>query len=313
MGFSDYFNLSFIFGLLLSILFIVMYYHFNNKFKEQEHKIATMFNIVSMVVEDVNGLKSRVVGGGGSPYLEENMKTINLNLNDPDYTELIEVSDDENDDVEEVEGSTEELNLIDDDDLDLEEVLENNDLVEDEDEDIEDEDEDEDIEDEYIEDDDEAEEKESMFGELDLYGMRDSDLDDTDDDATVNEAAEKNSSDMTTSAADMGVEEVHLHLGDEDKHIVRIEPTEINDINVEPALNPIKIFKVDLNATPNDIPAHEEEPAYVKDDDDFIVTATSLDYKKMSVQQLRQIVTEKGLHNNPQHLKKQELLKLLNV
>jgi hypothetical protein len=38
-----------------------------------------------------------------------------------------------------------------------------------------------------------------------------------------------------------------------------------------------------------------------------------MDYKKLSLNKLKSVVLEKGLVNDPSKLKKQELLKLLNV
>jgi hypothetical protein len=125
---SDLFSVSFLAFLgiiVLAIALLVVY--FESKSREQNHKIASMFSVVSTLAEDLNNVKmglnqlafSGMNGGmnGVGPSLAENIHPFNQN------NHLIEVSDD---DEEEDENDSEE------DENDSEEEDENDSEEEDE-------------------------------------------------------------------------------------------------------------------------------------------------------------------------------------
>ena len=120
-SFIDIFNPSFFMFLgvvvLVAALLIV---YFESKMREQDHKISSMFSLVTAITDELNSVKMIALSGGGGggglrpnyiipddgPKLEESMPIIEIR-NDESIT-LIEVSDDECDDEEEDEAEDEE-------------------------------------------------------------------------------------------------------------------------------------------------------------------------------------------------------------
>jgi len=99
---ADFFNPSFFLYLGIIILAIaILVVFFESKLREQNHKISSMFSIVSTLAEDMNKMKydlSNIImishGGNGIP-LEQNMPIFET-MKTKD--ELINVSDDEDND-----------------------------------------------------------------------------------------------------------------------------------------------------------------------------------------------------------------------
>ena len=97
---ADLFSPTFLIflGILILVACLLVVY-FENKAREQNHRIASMLSLVSTLAEDVNGIKFGLNHlavnyiGGGQP-LEQNIETNNF-LNQEN---LIPVSDDEEDD-----------------------------------------------------------------------------------------------------------------------------------------------------------------------------------------------------------------------
>ena len=97
---ADLFSPTFLvfLGILLLVVALLVVY-FENKMREQNHRIASMLSLVSTLAEDVNGVKFGLNHlavnyiGGGQP-LAQNVETTNF-LNQEN---LIPVSDDEDDD-----------------------------------------------------------------------------------------------------------------------------------------------------------------------------------------------------------------------
>ena len=122
MSLADLFSPSFLMYLGIMVLAIaVLVVYFESKMREQNHKIASMFSIVSTLAEDNNQLKFAVghmVGqGGGGPVLEENIRPFFMQENN----QLIEVSDDEEESDEDEEEEEEEESEVDDSDSDSDE------------------------------------------------------------------------------------------------------------------------------------------------------------------------------------------------
>jgi hypothetical protein len=119
---TDLFNPTFLMflGILVLVVALVVVY-FESKFREQNHKIASMFSIVSTLAEDANGMKMGInqlmhysnTNGGSVQVQQQPFVPYEQN------TKLIEVSDDEeesdddseaediNSDVEDIEEDSE--------------------------------------------------------------------------------------------------------------------------------------------------------------------------------------------------------------
>jgi len=175
-----------------------------------------------------------------------------------------------------------------------------NDVNEDEDEDSDSEDEDEDSEDEELDDDHEVEEDLEEEEELE-----------DDEDIEYHEYVTKNN--------DIKILKIDLNtINDQDINIEFIE----NNENTHDELD-IELFKKteDLNDL-NEILKNEETQQNEEEKEiDFKTNPNNLeensndtlDFKKLSIQKLRSVVTEKGLTNEANKLKKNELLKLLGL
>jgi hypothetical protein len=101
MPLTDLFNPTFFMflGILLLVVALLVVY-FENKMRDQNHKIASMLSLVSTLAEDMNGVKF------GLNHLARNTMATNVDpLNtafiSSDENKLITVSDDENDSDEE--------------------------------------------------------------------------------------------------------------------------------------------------------------------------------------------------------------------
>jgi hypothetical protein len=128
---TDLFNPTFLMflGILVLVVALVVVY-FESKLREQNHKIASMFSIVSTLAEDVTGMKMGVnqlmnfnntIGGSMQTPLE------NTRIPYEQNTKLIEVSDDEESDneseIEDGDSDVEDVE-VEDDDSDVEDVEE---------------------------------------------------------------------------------------------------------------------------------------------------------------------------------------------
>ena len=93
-----------------------------------------------------------------------------------------------------------------------------------------------------------------------------------------------------------------------------LEPEEVSGLGLGPGPDP----GPESEPAPQETPAHLEQGLSdpLEQDDTFkIVLSSELDYKKMTITKLRQIVTEKGLISSTEasKLKKPDLLKLLEA
>ena len=83
-------------GIMVLVVAVLVVY-FESKSREQNHKIASMFSIVSTLAEDMNQMKLAVGHianqGFNGPTLEENIRPFSMQ----EGGQLIEVSDDEDD------------------------------------------------------------------------------------------------------------------------------------------------------------------------------------------------------------------------
>jgi hypothetical protein len=244
---------------LILIGFVGVFFY--QKITEQNHKIASMVDLISTMAEELNYIRSRLQSGGAVNTLPTGSQGPTqiplLNTQPAKSVDLIDVSDDDSEEDED-----------------------------DDDEDSDDEDEDDD------EDDDEQE-------NVRVINISDSLLHSVEESGEVEEIPSEDNEDMDDSSDD----EDDL---DDDKSSVTSE-----------AESKVEVVKLDKTVDE----ALEFEPESLLDIDASLLksihmtfpTDENIDYKKLSLNKLRQIVSDKNLSSDSSRLKKQDLLKLLGV
>ena len=124
---TDLFNPTFLMflGILVLVVALIVVY-FESKMREQNHKINSMFSIVSTLAEDMTGMKMGINQIAGTQFLQPvNERTYYQPLEEKRESTLITVSDDEEDDSIVEEGSVDSISInnIEDVDLDLDDDL----------------------------------------------------------------------------------------------------------------------------------------------------------------------------------------------
>ena len=285
MAISDILSTSFLFSIAIIIILIGgVFAYVSYRMGEQDHKLNSMIGLVSTMAEESQFFRSKL------NMLQQKLSTKDLPVVDQvqyasqmmvgGQDELINVSDDEEDDSDD--------DLEDDESEDLEEEdLEDEDLEDDESDDLEDDDlEDDDLEDDDLKDKDLEEGRGEHIKRLNL-----------------------------TSAIDESPVKISYEEIDEDNNSFK----ETNNL----VFDDIADFEATLEEA--DIQLLAED---TKDDDNFLknVSITGLDngilsleeivsnkndYKKMSLNKLREVVVSKGFTSDASHLKKNQILKLL--
>jgi hypothetical protein len=292
MAITDIFSTSLLISLAICLLLVgSVFMYFNQKISEQNHKITSMFDLVSTMAEEVNSVKYHVqvvagrVGipmGMQPPQNPQNPQSLQqshqpvmnggINQFNPN-SNLITISEDEEDDS--------------DDDSD------------------DDESDDEDSSDDSDDDDDNDSDDEN-----------DSDDDNDSDDEEENENSEDNNKqDITINEEDdedldiENLENLNFESVADLPHLPSNEASTLNDSDIK------NLKKININISSNDNEHDEEEIEFESEDvsDINIKNVEVLDYKKLSLNKLRSIVTEKGVVTDASKLKKHELLKLLEV
>lgn len=274
MAITDIFSTSLLISLAICLLLVgSVFMYFNQKIAEQNHKITSMFDLVSTMAEETNSVKYHIqmvasrVGipiAMQQPYPQQqsgiSMTEMNggLGQSNKPFNNLIAVSEgeDEEDDDEDEEDDDEE----DDDD---------------------DEDEDDDDEDEDDEDDDE-----------------DDHSDDDNQDIKINEE----------DGDDLDIE----NLENLNFESVADLPSEVSESLTESDMKNLKTININISSTDNENDEEELDSEDISDVNN-IKNIEVLDYKKLSLNKLRSIVIEKGIVTDASKLKKHELLKLLEV
>ena len=273
MSLTDLLNPTFFMCLgivLLAIALLVVY--FENKMREQNHKISSMLSLVSTLAEDMNGFKIGLNHlainsmGGGSVYAHpqqfDELNTAFISTNDHKIT----VSDDEE------EGS------VDDSENDSE-----SEILDDEIDSVSD--------DESVSDDvkvlklnfnkKDLEEDDGDASETMDFDDNMEDLEQLDELEDTNSENSNVNSEFVAETLDLNYEENFENQPGEqsntDEHVENISTFDLKKININ------------LEET----------------------NSESLDYKKLPLPKLRNIVAEKGLTLDTSKLKKHELLKLL--
>lgn len=284
---SDLMNPSYLLLLGVFVLSIaLMYLYFENKMREQNHKISSMLSLVSSLAEEMNALRFSAVRGGvgGTVGIGGGGGGVAVTS----YPQRLTVSDDEEEEDDDDEDEEEDSDI---------ESLNDDDVEEDDD----DEDEDDDDEGDDDEDDDNINsglytdntvhmieigdslnvkilklnnQQQQQEQEFDLDNLEEIEDDDDDEDDDI----------------DVDVDELSVESSsDDDKENTNQTPL----INLDD-LKSINISNLDINNNNN----NDESPM--------------IEYKKLSVTKLRSIAQEKGLIEDASKLKKQELIDLLH-
>jgi hypothetical protein len=127
---TDLFNPTFLMflGILVLVVALIVVY-FESKMREQNHKINSMFSIVSTLAEDITGMKMGINQIADTQFLQPaNERTFYQPLEEKRDNTLITVSDDEEDDEEDSiveEGSVDSISInnIEDVDVDVDDDL----------------------------------------------------------------------------------------------------------------------------------------------------------------------------------------------
>jgi hypothetical protein len=322
-SFIDIFNPSFFMflGIVVLVAALLIVY-FESKMREQNHKISSMFSLVTAITDELNSVKMIALSGGGggirpnyvvpeeSPTSSDAMPTIEITLGES--ITLIEVSDDE--DSEEEDGEEEDSSSSSDEsDSDSDEVKESPEIIE--------------IGDLKLSDIKilnvnlmsgnstqsfwEAAVKEIIECSFEEGGMDDIDAADS--------FSSESSSESGDDSDDMLVIEEITVIKEEPEQEAQVEPEFIDltgDDEEEPTatisvpeikIEPGTLNQLDLELKSIHISSLEEP---IPSDSSVI------DYTKASLNKLRQVVVLKGLvedSSKSSKLKKGELLKLLGV
>jgi hypothetical protein len=288
-SFADLFNPTFLIFLgIILLVTAILFLYFENKLREQNHKISSMFSLVSSLAEEVNGVKSglnnlltiTMIGAGHDNHfsnqsnfqpfnhLEENLNTLNEENN------LIVVSDDEDTDNEDEEENEYEYEDEDGEDSDNED--ETND----------------------------SESETSDSNEIE-------ELNDEEDNICMSTSNDikilKLNLNLDSNIYETSEMEEFEELNDENDNVNEVEFIPLNnDDNNENDDNNDNNDNNDISSELKKINVNLEERKNI----DLI---ENVDYKKLPLNKLRSVVAEKGLIVDASKLKKPEMLKLLGA
>ena len=269
MAISDILSTSFLFSIAIIIILIGgVFAYVSYRMGEQDHKLNSMIGLVSTMAEESQFFRSKL------NMLQQKLSTKDLPVVDQvqyasqmmvgGQDELINVSDDEEDDS-------------DDDESDESEDLEDEDL------------EDEDLEDEDLED-DESEDLEEGRGEHIKRLNLTSAIDESPVKISYEEIDEDNTSFKETN---------NLVFDDIADFEATLEEADIQLLAEDTKDDDNFLKNVSITGLDNGILSLEE------------IVSNKNDYKKMSLNKLREVVVSKGFTSDASHLKKNQILKLL--
>jgi hypothetical protein len=250
-----------------------IFVYVNYKMSEQDHKLSSMVSLVSMLAQDLQYIKNKV--NVTQTHVEPNSLQYQSQLvGGENNFELIDVSDGEDEEDEE-----------DDDD-------ENEEDEDDDDENEEDYEDEEDNEYEEYENDDD-EEDENTHNRIQLLNLT---LVNNDVDNDLNN--------------DLHIEEINIHDSS--------NMDDIKTIHIEDTIDVIeKLTEVKESDTNNNVDINSEELIFLKNvsisdlGDIQDLHESKTEYKKMSLNKLREVVVSKGVISDASKLKKNDILKML--
>lgn len=276
---TDLFNPTFFMflGILILVVALVVVY-FESKSREQNHKIASMLSLVSTLAEDMNGVKM------GLHHLSVN-RVGGANL--PRFPQ-------------QAQPSLEESNM---------QLFQNNDdnlipVSDDEsmDDSIGDSDDSDDSDDEDSDDDEEDEDDDNNQTNIKILTLN----------MTTPSAEEDDFEDIDDMEDLGGIDEDMEHLTDTNsqssKESQSSKKNVLEMLSMRAAENSTSVEQLDGSHI--NISATDLKTININLDE---IHADSVDYKKLPLPKLRSIVTDKGLAEDASKLKKQELLKLLEI
>ena len=254
MSLSDIFTPSVVISLAISVLLIgLLALYVSNKLSEQNHKLNSMFDLVSTLANEVNMVRSKSFHEtlphsiGGGPLPQAAAPNTNHLVNMIDVSDNSVADDDDDSDGDDSDGDCD-GDCDDDNESDAD-----------------------DDEDGYDEDDAKTENSND----------EDDDDEDDDDEDDDDEDSEADLEDAIIIPETFDITESHVEL------------TELDEFTLEETTTPSK--------------SEQHESSNVKN------LNVVIDYKKASVNKLREIVEQKGLASDTSKLKKPDLLKLLEV
>jgi len=284
MALADIFNFSslIILGILLLVVSLLVLY-FENKMREQNHKIASMLSLVSSLAEEVNGVKfgiNHLVMRGGANLEEQNfIPNFDNNFDNENNTKLVIVSDDE-DDEDEVTIDEEELES--------------------------------DTSGSEVDDDDSEEDEDDNDDESNLEDIKV---------LKLNIGNQINTSELNSVSSEE--ENLELDEMDILEDLEEGDIESLDDVQSLCSSKSTVVANSPLNNTPTNQTVLESvlEPEQLDISSSDLKTINinldepveSVDYKKFSLQKLKSVVVEKGLVSDASKLKKNELLKLLGA
>jgi hypothetical protein len=301
-----------IYILLLGILLLLglLFYYFYNKIREQNEKITNMFSLLSILADNINYNRDNIILPDINPKIGEKMGDNNLDIleytknnNNNNNNNLIEVSDDD-------------VSINDNDNID-------NDDSDNDDSDNDDSDNDNSDNDNSDNDNSDNDEDDIKILNLNIN----SGFINIDDD--INNDVPNFDSENSTNLEDLNDNIPELSLGYLENSLPLIDnntiqnndfyesSSELNDLDKIQNKTPSTIFSLDDNIE------NESKTIKINLDEINILNLNKnevshneehLDYKKMSISKLKNLVLERGLiqHNEINKLKKNDLINILN-
>lgn len=271
-------------GILLLVVSLVVVY-FESKLREQNHKIASMLSLVSTLAEDMNGVKMGLnqvamyqMGGSAAQPKSQPLENSNRSMFLRENDNLISVSDDDSD--ENTEGAiddVDDVSIMGDSDIDTDSLSEDSDDGPEQDVKVLR------LNIQEVGDLNEIENSVDEIEDVDEFDELE-EVDDVDDFEEVDELEEAIDEDLSVSS--------------KSSFIYQFDISSTENAPVEKSNNPLNISMSDLKTINISLEETVPEP---------------IDYKKLALPKLRTIVAEKGLVADAAKLKKNELLKLLEV
>ena len=277
MAISDIFSTSFLFSIAIIIILIGgIFAYVSYRMSEQDHKLTSMVNLVSILAQDLQFVKTKLHNiQHKNDSTESTLEYSSQLISGGNNSDLIDVSDEES--VDEDNNSTE---VYSDEEINSED--ENEDEYEDEEEE----------EDEDDEEDDEEEIGETKVIKLQIFpeeGKEDDTYEKAQNlDFDVNKNIENFETDYKTT-------DIHdIKILDMIYHTPANEDIQLEETNI--ALDDLKSSEDFKSISINDLGDIED---------------LKPDYKKMSLNKLREVVVSKGVVADASKLKKNEILKML--
>ena len=296
MAISDFISTSFLFSIAIIVILIGgIFAYVSYRMSEQDHKFSSMLGLVSTMADEIHELKNKIVVPVNQHQHQHNEKYNNYEDDEEvglkkhslggKSINLIHVSDDE-------ETSSE---YDDEDDESESETDAETDAEEAEDSDA--------VDSDAVDSDSDAEEAEifdlennnnsinlniNLGNDINLL-----DLEDMVNEITeITEEADENNTELIDLADVNDIKSIHL------AEPINMHLDELSAVEINNDLKTISISMADIGMNINDF-------------GDDSTKNKSVDYKKMSLNKLRDVVVEKGIIPDASKLKKNELLKLL--